>query len=49
MKLSSIYLKRSPRAAQNVNKVPFSEVMPLKLKNKVCGGTMKTLGKYYIS
>nr|XP_033195865.1 coiled-coil-helix-coiled-coil-helix domain-containing protein 1 [Bombus vancouverensis nearcticus]XP_033195866.1 coiled-coil-helix-coiled-coil-helix domain-containing protein 1 [Bombus vancouverensis nearcticus] len=43
MKLSSIYLKRSPRAAQNVNKVPFSEVMPLKLKNRVCGGTMKTL------
>ncbi|XP_068970660.1 small ribosomal subunit protein mS37 isoform X1 [Bombus flavifrons] len=43
MRLSSIYLKSGPRAAQNVNKVQFNEVMPLKLKNKVTGGVMKTL------
>lgn len=49
MRLSSIYLKRNPRAPQEASKVPFNEVMPLKLRNRVCGGTMKTLGKYYIS
>ncbi|XP_043592586.1 coiled-coil-helix-coiled-coil-helix domain-containing protein 1 isoform X1 [Bombus pyrosoma] len=43
MRLSSIYLKHNPRAAQNVNKVPFYEVMPLKLKNRICGSTIRTL------
>ncbi|XP_071862970.1 uncharacterized protein [Bombus fervidus] len=43
MRLNSIYLKHNPRAAQNVDRVPFNEVMPLKLKNRVCGGKMKTL------
>ncbi|XP_012175765.1 coiled-coil-helix-coiled-coil-helix domain-containing protein 1 isoform X2 [Bombus terrestris] len=43
MRLSSIYLRHKPRAAQNVNKVPFYEVMPLELKNRVSGGTVKTL------
>lgn len=48
MRLSQIFFKHNARAPQSPDAVPFKEVMPLKLRNKVAGGTTKTLGKDYI-
>lgn len=49
MRLSQIFFKHNARAPQSPDKVPFKEVMQLKLKNRVAGSTTKTLGKDYIS
>ncbi|KAK9299775.1 hypothetical protein QLX08_007330 [Tetragonisca angustula] len=43
MRLSQIFFKHNARSPQNPDKVPFKEVMPLKLRNRVAGGTTKTL------
>ncbi|KAG5307529.1 CHCH1 protein, partial [Pseudoatta argentina] len=44
MRLTSI-LFRNARQPQNEKKVPFKEVMPLKLKNSVSGKNQKTAEK----